>query len=190
MIKVTRTSKSKDYKGSVQQVRLIIREYCILVLSLHDVYYIGKKIIKNCSTDEIRSMYFEVVGTDPFVEYLSNRHKIVEQIDLDRQNGLNGDYVYFFVSTDFSFVKIGYSNNPNERIKSVQTGCPLELSLAGYINGTTQDEYNFHQKYKYLNTFGEWFLLKGSLRAFIIRNFFIHPDYMTQKMFHLSKTVL
>lgn len=43
-------------------------------------------------------------------------------------------YVYFI--TDLFNIKIGYTkNNPNKRLKQLNTGSPNQLYLLGYIKG-------------------------------------------------------
>ncbi|MBH0073249.1 MAG: GIY-YIG nuclease family protein [Pseudoalteromonas sp.] len=56
-------------------------------------------------------------------------------------------------------VKIGISNNPTQRLKTLQTGNSRRLALMGWINSDKDRklEKEFHQKYSTVNVIGEWF---------------------------------
>lgn len=56
-------------------------------------------------------------------------------------------------------VKIGFSNNPKNRLKSIQTGCPFTLRIAGQWSSTRYREierkaHSILGKYRWA---GEWF---------------------------------
>ena len=57
-------------------------------------------------------------------------------------------------------IKIGVSDNPQKRLKGVQTGCPGDVHLIRTFEAG-QDRYiherYFHQLYKEFSTGGEWF---------------------------------
>lgn len=57
-------------------------------------------------------------------------------------------------------IKIGVSDNPKNRLKGVQTGCPGDVHLIRTFEAG-QDAYNheghFHKLYKQFSTGGEWF---------------------------------
>lgn len=59
-------------------------------------------------------------------------------------------------------IKIGKSNNPEKRLKAMQTGCPQEMLLMAKIRCRSgahalQVEKLIHQKYKRYRADGEWF---------------------------------
>jgi hypothetical protein len=57
-------------------------------------------------------------------------------------------------------VKIGISNNVDDRIKGVQTGNPGKIHLIAAFNAgkeAQKHEVYFHKKYKKFSTSGEWF---------------------------------
>jgi hypothetical protein len=66
-------------------------------------------------------------------------------------------FVYFIDTEDGSAVKIGFSKNPRERLKSLQTAIPIKLSLRGFICGSYQDENRWKRELKEFIRQGEWF---------------------------------
>lgn len=83
-----------------------------------------------------------------------------------------GDCVYF-ISHDNGledWVKIGKTNNINERLKALATGSPYLYKVHKLVY--TQDpftlENTLHQIFNHLRGRGEWFQLDGDLKNFII----------------------
>tara|TARA_R100001082_G_scaffold110819_1_gene91911 strand:- start:174 stop:947 length:774 start_codon:yes stop_codon:yes gene_type:complete len=67
--------------------------------------------------------------------------------------------VYLIKGVD-NYYKIGFSKSKEtfkNRIKSLQTGCPVEIKIIKQIDGTLDDEANLHKKYSYFKEKGEWF---------------------------------
>jgi len=71
-------------------------------------------------------------------------------------------------------VKIGFSKDPEARLKNLQTGSPNKLKIRKVIEFETKREaeiverclHNIGKK-KYKKLEGEWFLIYGSWKAFI-----------------------
>lgn len=62
--------------------------------------------------------------------------------------------------------KIGKANNPVKRMSELQTGCPVDLELIGYVRCKSQMhagtvERDFHHRFRFMRTRdrGEWFWL-------------------------------
>lgn len=76
--------------------------------------------------------------------------------------------VYFVVAGDF--VKIGKATGtPHKRLNTLQTGCPYQMRLAGYLAGGLEVESYFHRlfaKYRARDG-GEWFRMEGELSCFV-----------------------
>ena len=70
-------------------------------------------------------------------------------------------------------VKLGWSENPEARIATLQTGNPAKLVLLATKPGTLEDERALHAKYLHVNILQEWFrptlplLLEFGLREVI-----------------------
>lgn len=79
--------------------------------------------------------------------------------------------VYFFFSDETERVKIGIAADPWARLASLQTGCPEELGLLGFINapGSAQQlEREWHARFRQDRVRGEWFALTPELMDAIL----------------------
>jgi hypothetical protein len=83
-------------------------------------------------------------------------------------------FVYFvapeavFHRDDSQVVKIGYTrNHPRARLRNLQCGSPIQLSLLGYTDGPPDLERAFHRTFAACGSHGEWFHLYGKLFDFI-----------------------
>lgn len=68
-------------------------------------------------------------------------------------------YVYFAQAGKDGPVKIGSAANPEERIKTLQTGCPQPINLLGFIPSYLyrEDERDLHTLFQEHRFNGEWF---------------------------------
>jgi hypothetical protein len=68
--------------------------------------------------------------------------------------------VYVFKTISYPvFIKVGYSeNSPDERIKSVQTGCPYKIEIHMIKSGNFAAENMIQAHLKEFRTHGEWFI--------------------------------
>jgi hypothetical protein len=78
-------------------------------------------------------------------------------------------YVYF-ISQGVDNCKIGYSTNPQKRLKSLSTSSPLPLVLIGYLEGSKELEKQMHMKYHSNHLEREWFSLCPEIIDFINEN--------------------
>jgi hypothetical protein len=72
---------------------------------------------------------------------------------------------------DYPYVKIGYSGSLRERVNSLQTANPVELTVLAIKLGTQIDEQRLHQKYLRFHTYGEWFHLNAESKPLIFGEF-------------------
>ncbi len=73
----------------------------------------------------------------------------------------------YFVRSYNQHIKIGYSNDPQDRLKSLQTGCPTKLHIQAIMNGDSQTESGLHELFSHLRVRGEWFRYTDELKWFI-----------------------
>lgn len=73
----------------------------------------------------------------------------------------------YFIRLGNKFIKIGYSVNPSERLKELQTGSPVKLHLQATLEGSFQTEKGLHDLFKHLRTKGEWFRYTDEIKYFI-----------------------
>jgi hypothetical protein len=86
-----------------------------------------------------------------------------------REEGYVG-WVYFIRYSNGGDVKIGYSgDDPQRRLKILQTGCPDELTLIGVQRGTKGDEAELHERFAEYRKRGEWFRWNEKLAGYIAR---------------------
>lgn len=65
--------------------------------------------------------------------------------------------VYFIRAETTGRVKIGWSNNPEKRLRGLQTGSAERLSLLRLTPGGVAEEAAFHKLFDHLWVDGEWF---------------------------------
>ena len=83
----------------------------------------------------------------------------------EKENDLG--WVYFVQAEDRE-IKIGWTQKSTmARIKLMQTGCPLKLTLLFQIKGTQYYEAKLHKKFKAHKKLGEWFNPDPSILRFI-----------------------
>jgi Meiotically Up-regulated Gene 113 (MUG113) protein len=80
-------------------------------------------------------------------------------------------YVYFIQANPSKRVKIGKANNPETRLKELQTGSPEKLSILGLINckhsgQAAEREAVLHKQFSDLRLEGEWFDFGHELVAY------------------------
>ena len=71
-----------------------------------------------------------------------------------------GKYVYLISDNNYTY-KIGISNNPEKRVKTLQTGNDNKLKIVHKIlcENFNDVESALHNKYQFLRINGEWFEL-------------------------------
>lgn len=77
------------------------------------------------------------------------------------------EFVYFARAGEY--VKIGFSGWPEKRMKSIQTGCPLAITLQAKMPGTLKTELATKRRFSEyrVRRNGEWFRYEGELKVFI-----------------------
>ena len=65
------------------------------------------------------------------------------------------------------YVKIGFTENPIKRIKSIQGGLPSDLDVLLLIEGTMELEKKLHYQFKEDRNRGEWFFFSQDIKDYI-----------------------
>lgn len=66
-------------------------------------------------------------------------------------------YVYFIQGLSGGAIKIGFSNDPQSRLKTLQTGYPDILRVLCLVPGNEKTEIFYHKKFELYKLSGEWF---------------------------------
>ena len=114
---------------------------------------------------EINSIPLVLTEFKTIVEYYEKffNKKLQLKSRYTRRTLISGK-IYVIGNLTEMLCKIGYSNNPNKRLKEVQTGCPYRLEILATFDGNIPTEKQLHEKYKEYNINGEWFRIEGNLK--------------------------
>lgn len=81
---------------------------------------------------------------------------------------MNEGCIYFIEATAVNRIKIGFARDDlGQRLRALQTGCPVELRSLGYELGGKELEAELHARFAHLRFAGEWFDGAEELRAYI-----------------------
>jgi len=97
------------------------------------------------------------------LKLLLNRSTTTDDDDLGEDEG----YIYFISSPEREVIKIGFSTNPQNRLRSLATASPYALEFLCVIPGDTNYEKSLHDKFHHLRQSGEWFSDTQEIREFI-----------------------
>jgi Meiotically up-regulated gene 113 len=65
--------------------------------------------------------------------------------------------LYLISNTERTRLKLGFSRNPEQRLKALQTGHPDKIELLATHPGSIADERRFHAWLSPSRSSGEWF---------------------------------
>ena len=74
--------------------------------------------------------------------------------------------VYLIKCTVNNVCKIGFSDNPKDRLQQLQTSYPHKLELISTIDGDISTERFIHDYFKEFNTHGEWFMYNDLIKSY------------------------
>lgn len=147
---------TKKYKNLDNHVKIKIRRDCIKMIriSIGD-FFDGKKVYQH-KNEVLFKKYEEIYNANPIDDYF--KYRIIGG-ECKQKVG----FVYFIINDKNKLCKIGFSMNPIDRLKSVQTGCPYPLRLYRQIEGTYSLEKELQRKFQQYKSNGEWFFIKDRL---------------------------
>lgn len=73
----------------------------------------------------------------------------------------------YFIAAGQNRIKIGWARNVRRRLKELQIGSHVRLSLLAAIPGGRQREAELHERFEHLRVRGEWFRADPELTAYI-----------------------
>ena len=82
---------------------------------------------------------------------------------------INRPFLYFMVAMESGRVKIGIAHNPRMRVIKIQTGCPEEVRLCGWLHPPNAKavEAELHAKFSAEWLRGEWFEWSDAINAYV-----------------------
>lgn len=89
------------------------------------------------------------------------------QLVTPRSSQLVRKHGFVYVVGFGTSVKIGYSAKVKKRIASIQTSCPVPLTIYAIKNANRSDEVALHKKFARYRLNGEWFELAEPIAKFI-----------------------
>lgn len=78
---------------------------------------------------------------------------------------MSGAFVYFVGAPALARCKIGCSQGPEERVKTLMAWSPCDLELWATLPGRFELEKRFHSRFVHLHERGEWFRINDELMA-------------------------
>ena len=78
---------------------------------------------------------------------------------------------YVYAISDGSYIKIGISKNPQQRIKQLNTGNVKKLVLLGYFKGGRELEKHIHYKFRTVRYNSEWMNPSDELVNYLNKKF-------------------
>lgn len=133
--------------------------------------FVNGRSINTMKKEELWSLFVEAYNIDPVDSFLNRRKEIREAKEKsklpDQKNNKQSGFVYFVINEKHEFCKIGYSIDPQKRLKGIQTGCPFPVFIKKVIGGTPSLEKKFHKHFQRQRSSGEWFYIRGELKDFL-----------------------
>lgn len=104
-----------------------------------------------------------VVSMEDVLKRLKDLENRVRELEGEKEQG----YVYFILNEKGDRVKIGFSRDPQKRMRQLQTANAQRLTLLATIPGTKEDEKYLHARYRNYRGINEWFRMAGPLRDYV-----------------------
>lgn len=76
-------------------------------------------------------------------------------------------HIYFIRAGENGPIKIGFSTDPEQRLRTLQTAHTEKLVMLHSQVGTKADEARLHNRFRNIHVKGEWFEADPSLLEFI-----------------------
>ena len=84
-------------------------------------------------------------------------------------NRYDGPVLCYFIGGQRGPIKIGYSVDPESRLRSLQSGSPVKLAILAVEQGGASREAAYHEQFAADRLHGEWFKRTPALTKLIAR---------------------
>lgn len=156
-----RKKSTKEERRQQQKQREIDKENVKLFLKSKNIntYNINGSSFDNLKRNDVNKFLLKNFN----INYSEASKKLNEPnfLKLDEKEN---SFIYFIGNVTEGYLKIGFSNTPEERLRAIQTGCPFKINLYYKHEAPISVETLLHKRYKNLNSYGEWFHFEGQLK--------------------------
>jgi hypothetical protein len=90
-------------------------------------------------------------------------------LETPSEDAVGGTFIYFIEAVGQDRIKIGKADNPESRLRQLQTGSAVELRLLGAVADNASREAETHAVFSSERIQGEWFHATPRLREYIAR---------------------
>jgi len=159
----------EEYKKFTPPEKKAFRRYIIKTFKKHNVKRLNGKTVSANRVPVLALEFKNKFNRCPFVSF---KERLESKVSHEE------GYVYIIGNLDAEICKIGFSKNPKERIRSIQTGCPYVLKIILLFEAEKYTETRLHHKYSKYKLSGEWFSIEGKLKESIYKNIPLQPSYV------------
>jgi hypothetical protein len=91
--------------------------------------------------------------------------------------------VVYLIQHEHGYIKIGRSTNPKQRVATLETATPYELTVIGAIDASdpVETERRLHDKYEDQCKSGEWFSLDAHDKQHLLALCDLNADQVTAR---------
>lgn len=158
-----------DYKKLTPPEKKAFRRYLLKTFKKHNIRRLNSKTVPSNKVIVLIEEFKNTFNKDPFICF---HEKLITQVSSKQ------GYVYVIGNLLQKVCKIGFSENPKKRIKSIQTGCPFVLNTLLLFEADKYTETRLHHKYAKYRISGEWFSIEGELKESIEKHMKIQPKHV------------
>ncbi len=147
--------------------------YVGMIASREQAREMDKHSVLICNEDEVAQ--FPAWGNEKANQYVLEKSislgfKRIGDTPFFERATTGSGYVYFIEAVGLSRVKIGYSDDPEKRIKQLSTGSPVSLKIYAKVPGNQAMEKEIHQRFSHLRVENEWFHFTNEIKEYIEAN--------------------
>lgn len=158
-----------EYRKLTPPEKRALRAFMLKTFKKHNIKKLNGKTVPSNKVPILIEEFEKEFKTNPIASFLNRLEKTVS---------CEKGYVYVIGNEEAKICKIGFSANPNKRIKEVQTGCPYLLKILLIFQADKYTETRLHHKYSKYRRNGEWFNIAGELKSSIDKHLKLQPIYV------------
>lgn len=171
-IKKEKTQTKVNSRGCVYYVHTK-QGYVGTVASREQARAIDEHSVLICNEDEVAQ--FPQWGDVRANQYVLDKAEALGFLRISgsaffERSAQGSGYVYFIEAVGLSRVKIGFSEDPESRLKQLSTGSPVTLKIFAKMPGNQPMEKEIHARFLHLKVENEWFHFTDEIKAYVEKN--------------------